>query len=289
MGVWGSSEDDVYCVGFIYDGSTAVTNVMHWDGTAWRALDYLEGHLNDVIGFGPDDVWVVGYSISGDNYYALAGHWNGSSWLTWKMYEHDILRAVWGTSSTDVYAVGNNGTILHYNGFRWNKMQSGTQHSLADIWGVNANSIYAAGGTYSTGAGILLRYSNWAWSTVYEKEYSPGTFSGFVSSVWGEKDTSLILSTSTGVYRGSAEAVIELNPPRDNTWIERVRGRNANDIFLVGHFGLVIHWNGVSWHRYDEIYDKSDGSFLPRIWNSGSEVFIVGSTDDSRAIIYHGR
>ena len=32
------------------------------------------------------------------------------------------LKGVWGTSATDVYAVGYDGTIINYDGFTWSDM-----------------------------------------------------------------------------------------------------------------------------------------------------------------------
>jgi len=43
--------------------------------------------------------------------------------------------SVWGTSSSDVFAVGRQGTIIHYNGKAWSTMTSGTTD---DILGVGA-------------------------------------------------------------------------------------------------------------------------------------------------------
>ena len=33
---------------------------------------------------------------------------------------------------------------------------------------------------------------------------------------------------------------------------ERVRGSGKNDIFVVGHFGFLAHYNGASWKEYPE-------------------------------------
>ena len=41
--------------------------------------------------------------------------------------------SVWGTSSSDVFAVSAQGTIIHYNGKRWSKMTSGTTNALVGI------------------------------------------------------------------------------------------------------------------------------------------------------------
>ena len=29
-----------------------------------------------------------------------------------------------------------------------------------------------------------------------------------------------------------------------------VRGQNINNVFVVGSFGEMVHYNGASWHRY---------------------------------------
>ena len=46
-----------------------------------------------------------------------------------------VLNGVWGSSSSDVYAVGQLGGILHYDGDSWSKMASGTSIGLSGIWG----------------------------------------------------------------------------------------------------------------------------------------------------------
>ncbi len=45
------------------------------------------------------------------------------------------LADIWGTSGSDIFAVGWTGTILHYNGSAWTPMTSGTTKYLMDIWG----------------------------------------------------------------------------------------------------------------------------------------------------------
>ena len=66
---------------------------------------------------------------------------------------------IWGSSATDVFAVGNNGLILHYNGINWAPMNSGTTHALIGIWGRSATDVFAVGNN-----GLILHYNgiNWA-------------------------------------------------------------------------------------------------------------------------------
>ena len=50
------------------------------------------------------------------------------------------LHAVWGNSETDIFAVGDYGTILHYDGSSWSEMCS--EHSLSSIWGSSATNVF---------------------------------------------------------------------------------------------------------------------------------------------------
>lgn len=55
------------------------------------------------------------------------------------------LYGVWGTSATNVYAVGASGTIMHYDGTTWTAESSGTTGKLNAVWGLGETNIYAVG------------------------------------------------------------------------------------------------------------------------------------------------
>jgi hypothetical protein len=63
------------------------------------------------------------------------------------------LYGVWGSSGSDVFAVGGGGTILHYNGFIWSSMASGTTNGLRDVWGSSESDVFAVGE-----GGTILHY-----------------------------------------------------------------------------------------------------------------------------------
>jgi len=78
----------------------------------------------------------------------------------------EYLLGVWGTSASDVFAVGDGGTILHYNGSAWSPMSSGTTDDLWEIWSTSASDIFVVGGnsdslpyTYT-----ILHYNGNEWS-----------------------------------------------------------------------------------------------------------------------------
>jgi hypothetical protein len=84
------------------------------------------------------------------------------------------LYGVWGSSGSDVFAVGYGGTILHYDGATWSPMNSGTSSSLYGVWGDSGKDAFVVG--YP---GTILHYDGATWSAM-----SSGT-SHWLNGVWG--------------------------------------------------------------------------------------------------------
>ena len=88
-------------------------------------------------------------------------HYDGSAWSAMSGGTTNRLDGVWGSSSTDVFAVGDYGTILHYNGSAWSAMSSGTTSHLYGVWGSSATDVFAVGDD-----GTILHYDGSAWSAM---------------------------------------------------------------------------------------------------------------------------
>jgi len=70
----------------------------------------------------------------------------------------NALYAVSGSSSSDVWAVGDNGTILHYDGQTWSAVPSGVSERLTGVWAASASEAWISGTN-----GALLRWDGNAW------------------------------------------------------------------------------------------------------------------------------
>jgi hypothetical protein len=55
------------------------------------------------------------------------------------------LKGVWGSSDSNVFAVGTAGTILRYNGTIWTAMESGTSNFLNSVWGSSSDNVFTVG------------------------------------------------------------------------------------------------------------------------------------------------
>ena len=69
----------------------------------------------------------------------------------------DLLE-IWGTSGSNVFAVGFGGAIIRYNGKAWQVMDSPKSSNLSGLWGSAPNTVFAIG----AGA-TLLKYNGKNW------------------------------------------------------------------------------------------------------------------------------
>ena len=195
-----------------------------------------------------------------------AADWSAmSSGTTW------WLEGVWGSSGSNVFAVGGDGTILHYNGSSWSAMSSGTSANyLGDVWGSSGSNVFAVGYW-----GTIQHYHGGSWSGM-----SSGTTNG-LSGVWGSSGSNVFAVGSSGAilhYNGSSWSAMSSGT---TSYLHRLWGSSGSDVFAVGGGGTILHYNGSTWSAMNSGTTNS----LLGVWgSSGSNVFAVG---DSGTILHY--
>ncbi|MCL4551045.1 MAG: glucosyl transferase [Bacteroidetes bacterium] len=273
------NENDIWAVGEIYtkDSYTYDSlgnwidpyNAIHWDGEKWGLKriyynyngSYLWSPIRTIFAFNENDIWF------GTNL-----HWNG------KTYEQPFssvltgwsVNKLFGTSSNDLYAVGNSGNIAHYNGTYWQKIESGTSVDIQDIWGTDNEGrqtiLCSASNVASGGEHKILKING---TKVEQVEW---VNSRRTHSIWFD-DSNSIFSCGGGVYIKKHRNWIE-QTSLPLTYTRRVRGNAKNDVFVVGDFGLVEHYNGTNWKTYPE---AAQGIFYSMDYKKGIMVATGGS------------
>jgi hypothetical protein len=116
-----------------------------------------------VYAFGAADVWAVGGTpLKGTmepNDIVL--HYDGNGWTQQALPgvpKGVSLFKVWGTSASDLYVVGEKGTIWHKLGADWKDESGTTQKRLFTVWGCSASEVYAVGEDV-----VLLTSGDGAW------------------------------------------------------------------------------------------------------------------------------
>jgi hypothetical protein len=149
--VWGSGPNDVYAVGHDMASDPGQGVVLRYDGTLWSPVLQQDGLvLNGVWGSSASDVFAAGFQVTQDatgqfTVTSAIWHYDGSAWSPMTVPRGDaVLQGIWGSSPSDVYAVGSAGLILHYDGNRWTSSHHGADDLLA-VSGLNAGDAYAVG------------------------------------------------------------------------------------------------------------------------------------------------
>jgi hypothetical protein len=140
-------------------------------------------------------------------------HYNGSAWSQVTTPTSSALWDVWGSSQSDVWAVGESITVLHYNGSSWSVAQNvpAMDGNLFGIRGRSASDVWAVG-SYFDGKDLYprtIRYNGSTWSQVTH----PGT--GAHEDVWVS--------------------------PAGNVWISGYTESGLQSL------ALIRHYNGTSW------------------------------------------
>src|SRR5687767_4998101 len=85
LAVAGSSDNDIWAVGWFDENNARHNLALHWNGLAWERVPVPDvvpdriNALNGVAVIAPNDVWVVGYAV-GLSYQTVTLHWDGKAW-----------------------------------------------------------------------------------------------------------------------------------------------------------------------------------------------------------------
>lgn len=192
----------------------------------------------------------------------------------------------------DIYAAGNSGTIVHYSNESWQKLESGTATDLRDITGeIGGQFVWTCGYSNDLSQSALLEYNGQSWSTVWTREgASTAPYGDLVSSVT-VIGRSLYLTSNSGVFRQSAtasfaDAQCVLSLP---SFPYRIRGSSANNVFVVGDYTRIWHYNGLTWKLLNSGESTRPLYGLAVAGNFAVAVGADYSTIPARAVIYTGR
>ena len=190
-------------------------------------------------------------------------HYDGNTWSKMESERVSLLRAVWGNSGTDVFAVGDFGNILHYDGYTWSKMESGTTNNYDGIWGSSGSNVFAVG--YGS---TVSNYNGYTWS-----EMEIGTTKD-IEGIWGSSATGVFTVGPGGIilhYDGLTWSEMESVTGRV---LKGIWGSSATDVFAVGKKGTILHYDGSAWSSMN----SGTRETLYAVWgSSGTDVFVVGA------------
>jgi hypothetical protein len=272
IGIYGSvlydiamvDENDIWAVGEIHTPETdkydslgnwvPPFNAVHWNGYDWdlvrsEAEGYGFGANYAVLVFKFDDVWLGS---------TIPEHWDGQQWKFYSSingYPGEFnIRKIWGNSSHDLYFVGNSGNIVYHNGAfgYWSQIESDTDMPIQDIWGATDPGsgrdliLAVTSPKYNWQKPLLLNLSKHPVKSEFLTVYN------LLHSVWFETPRKIFLCGDGVHYRVNETWNRVEDLP--SIFYNRIRGSGLNNIWVVGDFGIVLHYNGVTWKEIPQLW-----------------------------------
>jgi len=254
---------------------------------AWRTvLDEgdLDRALLSVWGTGPSELFVVGGPLGNTGRSSLALRYDGSTWRDLKPAGEETFWWVGGSSSTDVWMVGEKGRIAHWDGASWEEHASGVTATLWGVWAFSPTEAWAVGGTPEGGVGpqndIVLRWDGSAW----KPEALPGEPLGrSLYKVWGTGSDNVYVVGEYGTiwHRTAGGWALESDPPLATGTLFTVYGCSASEVYAVGGKD-ILKSDGSAWTRLDvTIFNGVNGVSC----GAPGEVAVVGNGGLKRRLV----
>jgi len=265
-------------------------NAAHWNGKEWELIKICPPGKSPsyphkaIYIFSAVDIWTctsAAYHFNDNEWYVYGT--NNSTWIF-----NGYVQSIWGNSSSDVYFVGDNGSIVHYDGTTFTLMDSGTKLLLRDVAG-NGEHVFVVGRNYS-GENVVLSLENGQWQILYQ----PIDFKNeYYTAVNVYSDVAFFI-TKTGVLQYNfmkKKSVLEEVKPIKEWMYNYIEVQNVNDILLLSGDGRVLHFNGVRWKESRDLDLPTTEFYQGNLALKGNLAVAVGTiySDGARAMVARGR
>lgn len=282
--------NEIWAVGVIYVADTSINgytmyNAVHWDGSEWElkriyfptvcgSTNQTPYPASSIFAFDDGKIWI---SSSGDKIAILENNIQINQFCLPPNVSMSINK-IWGSSrptgaGNDLYVVGNSGNIAYYNGQSWQRIESGTDADLKDIYGTpDMDKLWTCGWSNQNGRVAILEIKENRVESIWDSQTNR-TFSYYyhgllLNTLWANGNGEFVLGTGV-IIRHSIldkrivryEWVPYLNGQKVlnlGNYAYRIRGSNKNNIAVVGDAAMVWHYNGTTWHKFEEIYNFDD-------------------------------
>lgn len=238
---WAASPTDLF---------VASSYTMHrYSNGVWTQSD--GSGVTAMWGTSATDVFGVGFRMA---------RWNGSTWTFTNSPTSQTLRAIWGSSSSQVFAAGDGGVIVRFDGTSWSTMTSPVTTNIRGISGSGPSFALAV-----TASSQVLRWDGTTWTT----QTTPAQF---LNGVWVSSPTLAFAVGNNAVFRFNGTAWTSETLPNVESNLTAVWGSSATDVYAAGTDGVVLHYDGSSWVRVPQV-TRSEAL---AVTGSGSTAFVLG-------------
>ncbi|MBI5545343.1 MAG: hypothetical protein HY901_15755 [Deltaproteobacteria bacterium] len=209
------------------------------------------------VGSGPD-VTVAG---TPETIVAPSAACPSSGWCKMGELPVDGLKSLWGSGSNDVWVGGREG-LFHWDGQSWSNrsadLASADRYRLIveDLWGSGPDDVWA--GVWPS---EVYHWDGSSWALAYV-----GNDSSVVNDrrLWGAGRGDVWILNDKGATHWNGSAFEYTRLLEDEEEMSAVWGSSSTDVWFLGVYGTVAHWDGSAWARMQERTrpPNSAGGFL---------------------------
>ena len=247
-------------------------NILWFNGSTWNGIGVVQSNGLGLWGFALNQQVAVSDQVS--------THWIGNQRTFFPTPTIEPLFDVWGTSMSNLYAVGRSGSIAHFDGAAWEALNQESLVNLRDVWTSSTGAIAVGTG------GTILRQSGSTWT----EENVGATYE--LAGVWETPGLSVAVGRyapnnidwQQAVLMNTGSGGTDVGPVGGAHRLFDVWGSSASDVYAVGWAGEILYYNGGTWSVVDA--GHGDAAFLTSISGTTTDnVFAVGRTDDLQALV----
>ncbi|MDD5764969.1 MAG: hypothetical protein PHW79_01775 [Candidatus Marinimicrobia bacterium] len=284
------SEDDIWAVGFIETEETMHNdtldpyNAAHWNGTEWelRRINPItitgqnySSSISDIYATSTNNIWAV---------YGIPMYYDGNSWIQYHLFNmgyemSGILLQCWGPSSNNMYFAGTNGCFVHYSNTSWTIIETNTSRTINDIHGLSSDLVYMVGSDQDTWSSNFIIYED---GKIRNMDFPDTCVQAVYATAWNDV---YLVGQGLLYYDGRKINDWQWSDDLPMNLFQSVSGNGPNDIFLAGHFGTIIHYNGKTWKYYNTL--NNTNVLLGAVAVKDDVIIAVGDYGQ-QANIYHG-
>lgn len=193
------------------------------------------------------------------------------------------LSGIWGSSSSQAFAVGTGGAILSFDGTRWETAFTGslTSADLGDIWGSSASDVYVASEAVA-GQAQVVHYDGRFWRIT---SVPAAISTANLYAVWGSSATNVFFAGENGTLLRFDGTTWTRIPTPTTSLLNTIWGSSPNDVYIVGLNGTALHYNGIAVTTVDlpnvTVLPGGPRERLSSVWGSSSKDVWIGGGESS--------
>lgn len=211
--------------------------------------------------------------------------------VTWQIVPSNTTRDLldlWAANASDIWAVGDGGTILHYNGSVWTGVNSGTVSVIEAIWGAASNDIWAV-----SDSAEVLHFNGTQWT---KSKPFPLTVR-WLTDVWGNGPDDVWVvgggqQTQGGAYRGivahwngASWTLLPSTNPSLGVWSRSVWTSGTNNVWIASATGILTHLEGTTWTDIgNQGLHAMAGTGASNVWFAGSDNYSITHFDGTSLV-----